>query len=233
MREGDKGLVYHFVFEFIVFFFGLGVFMVPSGIPFNWWVIPMVSVLLFLAELRKSPRSNVRTALIVGLFLMSFDFAFENTGTLIFGLWGTMGSSLFVLAVPIEVMLTCFFGGAAWALYVMAVHTMLQEKLKNHFSGRLASYFILLDVLFFGVGGASAEWCLIQRKVMYYDRGWTSLHAFVSYFGMWALLHILLHVLTRRRLAFTVSAGGLDLPTKTNRSHLSARDASAESKDQQ
>ena len=199
IKMSSRGLVYHFVFEFAVFFFGLGIFMVPSGIPFNWWVIPIVSGLLFLAELRRSPRSNVKIALIVGLFLMTFDFAFENTGTLVFGLWGTMGSSLFVLAVPIEVMLTCFFGGAAWALYIMSVYTMLQARFKDRFNGRLDSYFILLDVLFFGIGGATAEWCLIQRGVMYYARGWTSVHAFVSYFGMWGLLHILLHTLTRKK----------------------------------
>jgi hypothetical protein len=195
----NNRLVYHFVFEFVVFFFGLGIFMVPSTIPFNWWIVPIVSTLLFLAEQRRSTRSNVKIALIIGLFLMSFDFAFENTGTLIFGSWGTIGSSLFILAVPIEVMITCFLGGAAWALYVMAVYAMLQAKFKNHFNGHLASYFILLDILFFGIGGATAEWSLIQRGVMYYAKGWTSIDAFVSYSGMWTLLHILLHALTRRR----------------------------------
>ena len=188
--------VYHFVFEFVVFFFGLGVFMVPSAIPFNWWVTPIVSMLLFLLEQQKSTRSNLEIALIVGSFLLTFDFAFENVGTLLFGYWGTSGSSLFVLAVPIEVMLTCFFGGAAWSLYVMSVHALFISRLQGHFNGHLRLYLILLDLFFFGAGGAVAEWTLIQRGVMYYANGWTSIYAFIAYFATWTMLHILLNKLT-------------------------------------
>jgi len=191
--------VYHFMFEFVVFFFGLGIFMIPSTIPFNWWVISIVSVLLFLLEQRKSTRSNLEIALIVGFFLFSFDFAFENVGTLLFGYWGTSGSSLSILAVPIEVMLTCFFGGAAWALYVMSAHALFVLKFQGHFNGSLRLYLILLDLFFFGIGGAAAEWCLTQRGFMYYANGWTSIHAFIAYFAVWLILHILLDALMRRK----------------------------------
>ena len=194
----NNRLAYHFFFEFAVFFFGLGIFMVPSVIPFNWWIVPLVSGLLFLAEQRRSTRSNVKIALIVGLFLMIFDFAFENIGTLVFGLWGTSGSSLFIIAVPIEVMITCFLGGAAWALYIMSAHAMLLSKLKSRF-GYILRYFVGLDILFFGMGGATAEWCLIQRSAMYYAKGWTSIHAFVAYSATWLLLHVVLRALTRRK----------------------------------
>jgi len=191
--------IYHFAFEFVIFFFGLGAFIVPSAIPFNWWIIPIVSILLFLMEQQKSTRENLEIALIIGSFLLTFDFAFENIGTLLFGYWGTSGSSLFVLAVPIEVMLTCFFGGAAWALYVISMHALFISKFQGHFNGPLRRYLILLDLFFFGIGGAAAEWSLVQRGVMYYANGWISIYAFVSYFATWLMLHILLDMLMRRK----------------------------------
>jgi len=188
--------IYDFVLEFIIFFFGLGIFFVPSPMPFNWWIIPSVSFLLFMFEYQKGTRNSLRIALIIGFFIMSFDFVFENVGTLVLGYWGTSGSSLFVLAVPIEVMLTCLFGGAAWALYVVSVHASLAPKLQSHSNSSLRFSLILLDLTFFGVGGASAEWCLIQRGFMYYANGWTTLHAFVAYFATWSMLHVLLDRLT-------------------------------------
>jgi uncharacterized membrane protein len=189
--------IYDFVLEFIIFL-GLGVFFVPSPIPFNWWIIPSVSFLLFTFEYRKNTRNNLKIALIIGVFLMAFDFVFENVGTLLLGYWGTSGSSLFVLAVPVEVMLTCFFGGTAWALYVLSVHASLASRFSNSKPSPLF-LLILLDLTFFGVGGAAAEWCLIQRGFMYYANGWTTFHAFVAYFGMWSILHILLNRLTPMR----------------------------------
>jgi len=190
--------IYDFVLEFAIFFFGLGIFLVPSSVPFNWWIIPSVSILLFLFERRKNTRKNLRIALIIGVFLMSFDFVFENVGTLLFEYWGTSGSSLFVLAVPIEVMLTCFFGGAAWALYVLSVHASLVLRFKDNFNRSLRLPLILLDLAFFGAGGAVAEWSLIQRGFMYYANGWGTPHAFVAYFATWSMLHVLLNMLTRQ-----------------------------------
>lgn len=188
--------IYDFALEFVIFFFGLGVFFVPSSIPFNWWIIPSVSFLLFIFEYRKSTRKNLEVALYIGVFMMVFDFVFENVGTLVFGYWGTNGSSLFVLAVPVEVMLTCFFGGTAWALYILSAHTLFVSKYRSHSNRSLRFSLILLDLIFFGVGGATAEWCLIQRGVMYYARGWTTPHAFVAYFATWSMLHIFLNRLT-------------------------------------
>jgi len=191
--------VFHFVLEFVLFFFGLGSFIFPSTIPFNWWIIPVFSLLLLLLEQRNSPRTNLEIAFIAGFFLMFFDFAFENVGTLLFGYWGTSASSFSILAVPIEVMLACFFGGAAWALYVMSAHALFVLKFQNRFNGPLRIYLIVLDLFFFGVGGAAAEWSLIQRGFMYYANGWTSIHALVAYFATWLILHILLETLMRRK----------------------------------
>jgi len=188
--------IYDFALEFIIFFFGLGVFFVPSSMPFNWWIIPSVSFLLFLFEYRKATKKNLKVALFIGVFLMVFDFVFENVGTLVFGYWGTFGSSLFVLAVPIEVMLTCFFGGTSWALYVLSAHNLFVTNHQSLSSKSLRFYLILLDLFFFGAGGAAAEWCLVQRGVMYYALGWTTPYAFVAYFATWTMLHTLLNKLT-------------------------------------
>jgi hypothetical protein len=187
--------VYSFTVEFIIFFFGLGVFIFPSSIPFNWWIIPTVSCILFLFEYRIATGNNLKIALFMGVFLMVFDFAFENVGTLVFGYWGTSGSSLFVLAVPIEVMLTCFFGGTAWALYILSAHTLFISKYGGHSNRLLHLSLALLDLIFFGAGGAAAEWSLIQRGVMYYALGWTTPYAFIAYFATWTMLHILLNKL--------------------------------------
>jgi hypothetical protein len=191
-----KRSINDFVLEFIIFFFGLGVFFVPSSMPFNWWIIPLVSFFLFLFEYRKVTGRNLKIALFIGVFLMVFDFVFENIGTLVFGYWGTYGSSLFVLAVPIEVMLTCFFGGTAWALYVLSAHAVFVSKYQSHSNMPLRFSLILMDLFFFGAGGAVAEWCLIQKGVMYYALGWTTPNAFVAYFATWTMLHTLLNKLT-------------------------------------
>jgi hypothetical protein len=98
--------------------------------------------------------------------------------------------------VPIEEMLTCFYGGASWALYVLSVHASLTLSFKDNFNRSLRLPLILLDLAFFGAGGAIAEWCLIQRGFMYYANGWETLHAFVAYFATWSMLHTLLSMLT-------------------------------------
>ena len=186
---------YEYIFEFIIFFFGLGIFLIPSSVPFNWWIIPSISVILFLFEYRKSTPKNLKAALIIGAFLMIFDFVFENVGTLVFGYWGTYASSFTILAVPIEVMITCFFGGTAWALYVLSAHTSFISKYRKQSNPSLRYSLILLNLFFFGAGGAAAEWSLIQRDVMYYAKGWTTPHAFVAYFATWTMLHVLLNKL--------------------------------------
>ncbi len=198
--------LFDFVVEFLIFFLGLGVFFVPSSVPFNWWIIPSVSVILFLFEYRKSTPRNLKAAVLLGAFLMVFDFVFENVGTLVFGYWGTSGSSFSILAVPIEVMLTCFFGGAAWALYVLSAHTAFIARYPNHSSQPLRYALILLNLLFFGVGGATAEWCLIERGVMYYAEGWAFPHAFIAYFATWTMLHVLLNKLRPFEVASIVPA---------------------------
>ncbi|MFH0896905.1 MAG: hypothetical protein V1850_02505 [Candidatus Bathyarchaeota archaeon] len=192
----NNRFIYDNVFELMILFFGL----VYAGLfsPFNWWIIPIVSTLLFLLEQRRSIKSNLKIALLIGFFLLVFDFAFENTGTLIFGSWGTKGSFLFILAVPTEVMITCFFGGAWWAQHFISVYSQFTSGFQGHANSRLRFYLIGLDLFFFGIGGAIAEWFLIQRGIMYYANGWNSIHAFIAYLATWLILHILLYVLIKR-----------------------------------
>jgi len=180
--------LYDFAAEFLIFFFGLGIFLVPSPMPFNWWIIPSVAILLFSLEHIRGNGDNLRAALAMGAFLMIFDFAFENIGTWL-GFWGTYGSSLFVLAVPIEVMLTCLFGGAAWYMYVTSVSQEAAMRFKERFNRSIILPLIMLDLLFFGIGGSAAEWSLIQRGFMYYSNGWSTYHALLAYFSVWAMLH--------------------------------------------
>jgi len=85
------------------------------ALPFNWWILPSISFLLFLMEYVKGDRDHLRVVFFIGVFLTVFDFIFENVGTWL-RFWGCYNSSFFVLAVPIEVMLTCFFGGTAWCM---------------------------------------------------------------------------------------------------------------------
>jgi len=190
---------YNLIAEFLIFFFGLGIFIVPSSIPFSWWIIPSVSFLLFLIEYRNGCRDNLRIALFIGIFLTVFDFIFENVGTWL-GFWGCHASSFLVLAVPLEVMLTCFFGGAAWFMYMLSVNAEAAVKFEKRFSRSIVIPLILLDLFFFGIGGSTAEWCLIQRGYMYYSNGWTAFHAFLAYFSVWSILHIITYLLKPRFL---------------------------------
>ncbi|MEM2175041.1 MAG: hypothetical protein QXI58_05415, partial [Candidatus Micrarchaeia archaeon] len=51
----------------------------------------------------------------VGIFLLIFDFIFENSGLLL-GFWHTTGSYFQIFAVPIEVMGIAFLAGFTYAI---------------------------------------------------------------------------------------------------------------------
>lgn len=187
------------IVEFPVFFLGMGIFLWPSSIPFSWWIIPLIPSLLFFVECYKNTGAsyNFKAAIILGVFLTVFDFIVENVGNL-FGFWNCNGSSLFILSVPIEVMFACLIGGITWSLFVLSTESKLRIRFKSRYSKSLSTSLIILDVLFFGVGGSSAEWCLIQRGLMRYSNGWTSFHAFLAYSATWTILHSILNALAPR-----------------------------------
>lgn len=140
-----------------------------------WWTLAGLAVAWLALEYalnRKSPRM-LQKAILMGLFLMVFDFIFEGSGTL-FELWRSSHSVLPVMTVPVEVMLICLFGGAAWYLY-------LPRKFNLPHSAA--------DILLFALFGALGEAVLMGNGMMTYYQWWTSYHAFIAYGITWVILH--------------------------------------------
>ncbi|MDE1761854.1 MAG: hypothetical protein KGH59_01315 [Candidatus Micrarchaeota archaeon] len=136
------------------------------------WDILLVSAIIWLGVEARGNSGRLGNALKIGLFLMVFDFIFENSGWVL-GLWQTH-SSFAIGVVPIEVMGIAFFGGAAWALY-------LPRKFRLWHS--------LADCTVFALFGSLGEWMLIRQGLFVYKLWWTSELAFVAYFGTWVILH--------------------------------------------
>jgi hypothetical protein len=123
--------------------------------------------------MNKTDKRRIKLAALVGVFLVAFDFLFENSGTML-GLWRSSGSIFPVLTVPIEVMIICLFGGTAWALYLPRKFNLLHT---------------ILDILLFATFGTYGEYVLMQNGMMMYYQWWTSIHAFAAYAGTWIILH--------------------------------------------
>jgi hypothetical protein len=149
-----------------------------------WIILSMCAVGWFALELyvEKPAVLRLKRAFIVAIFLVVYDFAFENSGSLL-GLWYSSHSlipvcvplaSVYPACVPIEVMILTLFGGAAWALYI-------PQEFNPTYS--------ILDILLIAVFGTLGEFVLIQYGLMHYLNWWTSFHAFVSYTGTWIILH--------------------------------------------
>jgi hypothetical protein len=137
----------------------------------SWYVILASAIAWFGLEAREN-RGRVRTALGVGVFLLVFDFAFENSGWLA-GLWFTK-SQFHVGVVPVQVMGIALFGGAAWALYLPR---------------RFNLWHSVVDCVVFATFGALGERLLIGQVLFVYQQWWTSYDAFVAYFLTWVILH--------------------------------------------
>lgn len=153
----------------------------------DWLILPIAAMIWFKFEykqLKPSQRKNMlKISLMLGLFLMVFDFVIENLGAVFPtypGYWVSKNSHFLVLHVPIEVMLTCFFGGAAWTLFVY--HKRNDWK------------FIIFNSVLWSVGGTAGERFLNEIKLMAYGNGWLSLpHAFLAYLATFFLLHYILY----------------------------------------
>ncbi|MEM3770731.1 MAG: hypothetical protein QXW80_00165 [Candidatus Micrarchaeia archaeon] len=112
-------------------------------------------------------------AIRLGIFLLVFDFIFENLGLLL-GYWYTSGSILQLGAVPIEVMGIAFCAGFTYAvLFPRKFDTKL---------GFFSSVWI-------AAAGTAIEAILVSQGVLTYIGGWTSLHAFVSYLAAFMIMH--------------------------------------------
>jgi hypothetical protein len=137
----------------------------------SWYVIMVSAVVWFGLEARGN-RYRIGDAMKVGIFLLLFDFIFENSGWVL-GLWYTKSQAA-VGVVPLQVMGIALFGGAAWALY-------LPEKFNFWHS--------LADCLVFAAFGAIGERLLIGQVLFVYQQWWTSYDAFAAYFLTWVVLH--------------------------------------------
>jgi hypothetical protein len=162
-----------FIIRILILILGGAVFFAFK----QWFILPVFALIWFLFELNIVKVKNmklIKLSILIGIILMIFDFAFENWGA-IYGYWRTINSSFFVLAVPIEIMLTCIFGGAAWTLFV--------SKYKGKF-------FIAINLVLWSIGGMAGEYFLMATGFMNYGNGWLSIpHAFMSYFLTFVLFY--------------------------------------------
>lgn len=148
---------------------------------FGYLILDICAVGWFLLEyFFTEVRNIIKKALILGLFLMSFDWLFENFGALI-NLWETHGSLFSIGAVPIEIMFLALIGGTAWAM---------------HLPKKFNRVFAFFECLIFAFYGALGEYLLIKNNLMtYITRNtsfiWRSLHAFTAYFITWIILFTL------------------------------------------
>ncbi len=137
----------------------------------SWYVIMVSAVVWFGIEAGEN-RGRLWEGAKVGVFLLVFDFVFENSGW-VAGLWFTK-SQFAVGVVPLQVMAIAFFGGTAWALYLPR---------------RFSLGHTVADCLVFATFGALGERLLIGQVLFVYQQWWTSYLAFVAYLLTWVLLH--------------------------------------------
>lgn len=170
------------IFRILILVLG-GIFFVVLQ---KWFILPIFALIWFLFELGNTKEKRMKylkIAISMGIFLMVFDFIFENFGA-VYGYWRTINSSFFVYLVPIEIMLTCIFGGAAWYFFI--------SKYNNKF-------FIITNLIIWSIGGMLGEMFLISINFMNYGNGWLSMpHAFVSYLLTFILLYSINYFLVKR-----------------------------------
>jgi len=158
--------------------------------PFSFWLILLtLATAWFLIEVKLNwkNKTRIKKALAIGLFLMIFDFVFENLGVLdtFLGQWRSFHSLFFVLAVPVEIIFITLLGGAAWALY-------LPRKFNIFYS--------LGDTLLFSTYGMVGEYILNSHGIMQYRSGWIP-NEFIGYMITWIILHILAYKIVKINLS--------------------------------
>ena len=155
--------------------------LIPQGLVYStllffalaWFVIEWIAW--------KPEPGRIRKAMLVGVFLLAFDFIVENSGW-IYGLWETKNSALAIGIVPIEIMLVCLIGGTAWALY-----------LPRKFDWVLST----ADIVVFAMFGALGEHMMRQAGLMFYYEWWNFGWALVAYAFTWMILHFVRYRLLR------------------------------------
>jgi len=158
------------LFSLVAVFF----WMLSPNVGFLTYATLLVLAILWLGYEVAQPqkRKILKQALLLGLFLMAFDFVVENAGFFA-GQWTSPQSIFLVIAVPIEIIALTIIGGTAWALH-------LPEKFDRTYAA--------IEVIIFGTFGALGEYLLMLNGMMVYTGGWTSIHAFFGYVITWIIL---------------------------------------------
>ena len=164
-------LVYFSILAALFYYFTPGYVIFP--------ILVASAVIWYAVEYKKNEMDLplLKAAFFMGLFLMLFDFAVENLGGYL-NLWQVKVTAMHVGYVPIEIMLLCLIGGAAWAL--------AQPR-------KFGKVNALADTLLFTAFGALGEFVLIRNGIMYYYPPWASVLAVAGYFITWLLLHAAWH----------------------------------------
>ncbi len=181
IREIKALIIKTIVFSIIGVFFW---FLTPNAGFVTYVTLVSLAFIWFLYETaKKKKRSIIKPALLLGVFLMVFDFMVENLGFFA-GFWTSPRSIFPVIAVPIEIMALTFMGGYAWGM---------------HLPLKFDRAYMLFETLIFGFFGALGEYLLILNGMMIYRGGWTSIHAFFGYVGTWIILFGVWYKVIRRR----------------------------------
>jgi hypothetical protein len=166
-------------------------YLTPNGGLNTYRTLIILAAIWAVYETAKPYKKDLRkSAFLLGLFLMIFDFVVENLGYF-GGLWTSPRSAYPVISVPIEIIALTLIGGYAWAM---------------HLPRKFNKAYFCFEILIFGFFGALGEFLLIKNGMMIYTNGWTSVYAFLGYVGTWIVLFAVWYKLVRRHKAAAAPA---------------------------
>lgn len=153
---------------------------------YAWLIFMGGSILFFIYSIyslnkesdETETKKGLKKYILLGLFLMIFDFTIETLGGY-YGVWTSQNSLLLVGYVPIEVMVICILGGTGWVIQLDT-----KVKSRNH---------LIYFVLFWTSGGAIGEQMLLGLNLMTYGQffafgKWTLYWALLAYFLTWVFM---------------------------------------------
>jgi hypothetical protein len=159
-----------------IIFYALTLYGLPDYLKSMFYAILVVSSFMWLVyEWNKNKKISLAKPFMLGAFLMLFDWFVETYG-LFLGQWHTAHSLFFVgTAVPVEIMMICLFGAAAWAI---------------HMPKKFSWKYIAGDTVIFAFFGTLGEWLMQLNGLMVYTGGWTSAQAFIGYAITWMIMSL-------------------------------------------
>lgn len=139
----------------------------------NLWIPLLLLAIAVFALVTTKCRDLLKPAMMLGLFLAVFDFAFETLGGVL-GLWESSNSILALGFVPLEVFLIAFFAGATY-YYVLANKADLKR--------------MVFTSLMIATAGMVIEKELITMGHLAYSPAWNPIYAFIAYFAVFTILY--------------------------------------------